>query len=115
MNDYDDDDLIYDMYSNSGRNTSHEKEVPETRKSAARVMGGMKASGVHTITVEADGDLYSVPKIEYITTLENNVKELRKEVSRLKEKVSRISNNYNKVVGAIKTLQRELNNKIDKR
>lgn len=113
---FEEDDWIYDMYGSGTSKAPNDtsKEVI-SNKSAARVMGGMKAAGVHTVTVEIDGQFYSVPRSEYIKTLENNVKELRQKVARQEDKINRITRNYNKLVEVVRTIQRDLNNKIDKR
>ena len=113
---FEDDDWIYDMYNSSAKKAPSDTSKEEiSNKSAARIMGGMKAAGVHTVAVEVDGQIYSVPRSEYIKTLEINVKELRQKVARQEDKISRITRNYNKLVEVIRSMQRDLNNKIDKR
>ncbi len=120
MNDFDDDDYLYDMYNASFASLkkpfSHPNDsIKATDKKTSRVIGGMKAAGVHSVSVEINGQSYSVPRYEYVKILEQDLKETRNKVRQLEDKISRMSRNYNKLVEVIRKMQRDLNNKLDAR
>lgn len=55
---------------------SLKKETTPDKK-ISRQIGGMKAQGVTSISIDVDGNLVSFPKMTYVELLEAQVRELR--------------------------------------
>lgn len=117
------DNTLFDMYSMEAIKAAKElsnstpvsASTPKKEKLASRVLGGMKAAGVQSVTVDVNGVDVAVPRAQYVKALEDQVVQLRRTVREQEEKISRISRNQSKLVDEINRIRRELTNKIDYR
>lgn len=112
-----DDNFLFNMY-NAFKKPSTPAPVSssaEREKKASRVLGGMKAAGVTSVTVDVNGQDVSVPRTEYVKVLEDQVKQLRQSVREMENKLSRLVRSHNKVVEELRSVRNELSNKVDLR
>lgn len=111
-----DDNYIYSMY-NAARQTP-KAGVPakvDPVKAAARVIGGLKGQNSHAHTFEVNGQMVSVPRTEYITALENQVRELKKLVQDQTTKQTRLIKANNRIMEELRQIKADLANKVDLR
>ena len=112
-----DDNFIYNMYNTSRKLGSTEIKTQQVsrEKMASRVLGGMKAAGVTSVTVDVNGQDVSVPRTEYVNALEDQVKQLRQSVRDGDTKIARLTRTLNKMIEELRSVRNELNNKVDLR
>jgi hypothetical protein len=104
-----------DIYRGRDAKVPAKPAAVSKEKMAARVMGGMKAQGSHTITVEIDGELHNLPRPEYVAQLEAQVKELKAQVRDNKTKLDRLVKANNRIMNLIRELQNDMTTKVDYR
>lgn len=97
---------IYNQYGNF---SNKEKMSPE--KTISRQIGGMKAQGVTSITVDVDGNSVDLPKMSYVELLEIQVKQLRETVNKLEKQLIVTNNKIQRLSNNIKHTQLSGNNK----
>jgi hypothetical protein len=89
--------------------------VEEREKRAVKVLGGLKITSAHIKRVQIGEDLVDVPKIEYVTLLEGQIKEVRNRLREAEMKITRLQNNQNRLINEIRGINAELSNKINLR
>jgi hypothetical protein len=87
----------------------------EREKRAVKVLGGMKITNSHMKRVQIGEELVDVPKIEFVVLLEGQIKELRSRFRDIEMKIIRLQNNQNRFVNELRSIQVDLNNKINLR
>lgn len=92
------------MYSRAAilSNTSPQK-APEKQqsfkadpdKSPIRSIAGMKAHGTHIDRINVDGSVYDIPKLEYVYTLETELRSHKERIKKMEDKIDRLERNLN--------------------
>lgn len=105
-------DFISNMYGGSPYSSKeYTKQVPDDKpvdtKKISRIIGGMKAQGVTSKTVDIDGELFEIPKMDYIKILEKQISEMRTELRQAQTRIARLSDNLNLARMSIKSLEDE--------
>lgn len=93
--------MVMNMYRQYG--ISKDKEIKNTsNKTISRQIGGMKAQGVTSTIVEVNGQDVSIPRMEYVELLENQVKDLRERITRLEKQLITTNNRLQKNINSQK-------------
>ena len=85
---------MYSMYSITAPNNTNKIEK---NKTISRQIGGMKAQGSTSISVDIGGTDSILPKMEYVELLEIQVKELRERIAKLEKQLITTNNRIQKV------------------
>jgi len=95
------------------------KPVVAPEKRATRVLGGMKIHGSHIKNIEVDGEIIDIPRAAYIKLLEEQIKELRRQVTIVTERNIRMNTTIQRMQTSfrdeIRAIRLELDRKIDMR
>lgn len=98
-------DALRKMYGPIGKGTA---PTPIIDKNPNRVAGGIKAAGVHTVTLEKDGRVFAVATERYVKALEEQIRLLRSELLKQNGKINQLVREVNKRNDDLKDLQRKL-------
>lgn len=105
-------DYLYNMYGGSpyaSKDTERQTTEPKgDNKTTSRIIGGMKAQGVTSKTVEVDGELLEIPNMEFVRMLERQLSEMRVEMRQNSARIARLTDNLNSARMTIKNLEDEL-------
>lgn len=104
------------MYGSRPSQNKAPPSDPSVEKRATRVLGGMKAQNSHVATVDIGaGQMVTFPRAEYVKVLEDQIKQMRTQVRELQNGNQRLTRELHKIHDMMRSLQQELNNKVDLR
>lgn len=93
---------LYRQYGNIQPNSKIEKNNTEqTEKKISRQIGGMKAQGVTSISVDINGNLVALPKMNYVELLEAQIRELRNTVQNFEKILIKTNNRIQRLENKI--------------
>lgn len=93
-----DNQLLRTMYSGA-------KSTPS--KNPNRVMGGLRASGVNSLTIIAeDGSEQAIPSQRYVETLEQKVRDQGTVIKEMQNNLNRVTRNITNLQNQINTVTR---------
>lgn len=103
------------IYSKTPRNNTQPVIKPtetlkDDNKAANRVLAGMKIQNSHMRRLNIDGDIFDVPKMEYVHLLDKQVRDLKQENTELKQKMSKMENTINSMYATLKDLTNKITN-----
>lgn len=68
------------------------KQEPLDFKSASRQIGGLKAQNATSMVVEVNDKLVEIPRMEYVTALEKQNKDMSKSINEMKAQIIKLQN-----------------------
>lgn len=92
-----------------------EDVIPITPPKATKQLGGLKLSGSHIQKLVLGDQQVDIPSVNYVKLLEEQVKDLRRELRETQSELKRTARIQNKLIEVINKLRTDLDNKVDMR
>lgn len=85
------------------------KAEPKGPPPQYQVRNGMRLSGAHIQEVMLDGKLHKFPSMEYVKTLEDEIKDLRNQLKSTQNLLNRMVNQHNVMLNSLRDLHAKQN------
>lgn len=93
---------IYNQYNISKQSPLSTAPEQIDTKTASRQIGGMKAQGVTSVTVDIGNKDIQLPRMEYVEILEKQIKESRERIAQLEKQLITTNNRLQRVINTVK-------------
>ena len=88
-----------------------EEQAPPAK--ASKVLGGLKLSGSHVQKLVLGEQQIDIPSVAYVKVLEDQIRELRRELREAQAKLRSTINQQAKLIEHVNRLKIEIDNKVD--